>query len=73
MRVPTLRRFWDLTRLSKISVGLWQYGLWNFQAGSTKLERFLHNNQHTQRKLSIEFWINDDLSKIGHPSSNNVI
>ena len=30
---------------------LWQYGLWSFQAGGTKLERFLPKNQHTQRKL----------------------
>ena len=25
---------------------LWQYGLWSFQTGGTKLERFLHKNQH---------------------------
>ena len=30
--------------------GLWQYGLWSFQAGDTKLERFLPKNQQTQRK-----------------------
>ena len=30
---------------------LWQYGLWSFQTGGTKLERFLPKNQHTQRKL----------------------
>ena len=29
----------------------WQYGLWSFQMGGTKLERFLPKNQHTQRKL----------------------
>ena len=28
---------------------LWQYGLLSFQAGGTKLERFLHKNQHTMR------------------------
>ena len=29
--------------------------------------RFLHKNQHTQRKLlNFEFWINGELSKIGH-------
>ena len=50
---------------------LWQYGLWSFQAGDTKLERFLHKNQHTQRKLlNFEFWINGELSKIGHHFSN---
>ena len=30
---------------------IWQYGLWSFQIGGTKLERFLPKNQHTQRKL----------------------
>ena len=29
---------------------LWQYRLWRFQVGGTKLERFLSRNQHTQRK-----------------------
>ena len=43
-----------------------------FQAGGTKLERFLHKNQYTQRKyLNFEFWINGKLSKIGHHFSNN--
>ena len=27
------------------SVHLWQYGLWSFQKGGTKLERFLPKNQ----------------------------
>ena len=50
---------------------LWQYGLWSFQTGDTKLERFLPKNQHTQRKLlHFEFWINGELSKIGHHFSN---
>ena len=41
---------------------LWQYGLWSFQRGGTKLERFLHKNQHTQRKsLNFENWINGGL------------
>ena len=26
---------------------MWQYGLWSFQTGGTKLERFLPKNQHT--------------------------
>ena len=43
---------------------LWQYGLWSFQTGGTKLERFLLKNQHTQRKLlNFEIWINGELSK----------
>ena len=40
---------------------LWQYGLWNFQTGYTKLESFLHKNQHTQRKLlNYENWTNEE-------------
>ena len=30
---------------------VWQYKLWSFQTGDTRLERFLPRNQHTQRKL----------------------
>ena len=30
---------------------VWQYGLWSFQMGGTKLKRFLAQNQHTQRKV----------------------
>ena len=44
---------------------LWQYGFWRFQAGCTKLERFLPKNQHTQRKLlNFENWVNREVSKI---------
>ena len=43
---------------------LWQYGLWSFQTGGTKLERFLPKNQHTKRKLlNFENWVNGELSK----------
>ena len=46
---------------------LWQYGLWSFQAGGTKLERFLPKNQHTETKLfSFENWFNGEVSKIKH-------
>ena len=44
--------------------------------GGTKLERFLHKNrnQRIQKKLlNFEFWINGELSKIGHHLSNKVI
>ena len=41
---------------------LWQYGLWNFQTGGIKLERFLPKNQNTQRKFlnfgNFENWTN---------------
>ena len=48
-------------------LALWQYGLWSFQVGGTKLERFLPKNQHTQRKLlNFENWVNVEVSKIGH-------
>ena len=43
---------------------IWQYGLWSFQTGGTKLERFLPKNQHTQRKLlNFENWINGKVSQ----------
>ena len=39
--------------------GVWQYGLWSFQTGYIKLERFLPKNQHTQRKFfNFENWTN---------------
>ena len=34
------------------------YGLWSFQMGGAKLDRFLPKNQHTQRKLlNFENWV----------------
>ena len=45
-----------------------------FSRGGTKVERFLHKNQHTQRKLlNFEFWVNVELSKTGHHFSNKGI
>jgi hypothetical protein len=42
-----------------------------FKRGGTKLEIFLHKYQLTQRKLlNFEFWINGELSKIGHHFNN---
>ena len=44
---------------------LWQYELWSFQTGGTKLERCSSKNQHTQRKLlNFENWVNGEVSKI---------
>ena len=43
---------------------VWQYRLWSFHMGDTKLERFLLKNQLTQRKLlNFEIWMNGELSK----------
>ena len=40
---------------------IWQYRLWSFQTGGTKLETFLPKNQHTQRKfLNFENWTNGE-------------
>ena len=40
------------------------YGLWSFQTGGSKLERFMIKNQDSQRKLlNFESWINGKLSK----------
>ena len=65
----------QFSELAYLNPKLWQYGLWSFQTGGTKLERFLHKNQHIQRKLlNYEFWINDELLKIGrHFSSEKKI
>ena len=43
---------------------IWQYGLWSFQAGGTKLERFLPRNQHIQRKLlNFENWFSGEFTR----------
>ena len=34
---------------------VWQYGLWSFQIGGTKLERFLLKNQHTKEIKAMYF------------------
>ena len=44
--------------LPRTCYGNTEYGLWSFQMGGTKLERFLPKNQHPQRKLlNFENWI----------------
>ena len=49
---------------SRLQVSLWQYGLWNFQTGGTKLQRSLPKNRHTQKKLSnFENWVSGEVSK----------
>ena len=49
---------------------VWQYGLWSFQTGGTKLERFLPKNQHAQRKfLNFENWTNGEVSKSAKSSN----
>ena len=80
---PTLKIIYSekATKLCKISTLLltivhtvWQYGLWSFQTGGTKLERFLPKNQHTQRKLlNFENWFSGEVSKIGHHLVSKVI
>ena len=50
--------------LHSVGCALWQYGLWGFQTGGTKLERLLPENQHTQKKLlHFENWVNGEMSK----------
>ena len=45
-----------------------------FSSRGTKLERILHKNQRTQRKLlNFENWCNGKLSKIGHHFTIKVI
>ena len=56
---------WPL-RTSNTYYLLWQYRLSSFQAGYTKLERFLPKNQHTRREwLNFENWCNGEVSKSG--------
>ena len=44
------------------------------ESGDTKLERFLPENQHTQRKLlNFENCCNGKLSKIGHAFSKKLM
>ena len=44
---------------------VWQYGLWIFQTGNTKLESFLPKNKHIKRKLlNFGLWINGELQKV---------
>ena len=46
---------------SAVEWGLWQYGLWSFQTGGIRLERFLPKNLHTQRiLLNFENWANGE-------------
>ena len=55
----SLRGFSNMTWLEW---QLWQYGLWSFKTGGTKLERFLPKNQHAHRKLLIfENWVNGEV------------
>ena len=47
------------------SLALWQYGLWSFQTGDTKLKRLFQEIQHTQRKLlNFENWCSGELGII---------
>ncbi len=49
--------------IKKLFYSIWQYGLWSFEVGGTKLDKFLHKNQHTKRKLlNFEFWTNGEPS-----------
>ena len=61
---PETRKLWYLNQYGPHTLALWQYGLWSFQTGGTKLERFLPKNQHGQRKLlNFENWLNGEVSK----------
>ena len=56
--------FYAQLKILSAVYGLWQYGLWSFQRGGTKLERFLPKNQHTIRKLlNFENWISGGLRR----------
>ena len=66
----TCNYFWQIQievrnwKFSTIGWKVWQYKLWSFQMGGTKLEIFLPKNQHTQRKVSnFENRSNGEVSK----------
>ena len=42
---------------------VWQYGLWSFQTGNTKLDFCLRINIPQKKLLNFVFWINGELSK----------
>ena len=70
----TLMHYMRMSTMKLPPMSIMAVQVLSFQAGSTKLERFLHKNQHIHRKLlNFEFWINGKLSKIGHHFSNEVI
>ena len=53
------------SQVNKLSIDytlrVWHYRLWSFKTRDTKLERFLHKNQRTQRKLlNFENWTNGE-------------
>ena len=80
LRTEEIRQHWqkgvDQTKLFAFRnmVSTMAIRVVEFSSRGLKLERFLHKNQHTQRKLlNFEFWINGELSKIGHHFSNKVI
>ena len=51
-QLPSITTFLKRQYISTIGdCPVWQYGLWSFQTGGTKLGRFLPKNQHPQRKL----------------------
>ena len=52
---------------------LWQYGLWSFQTGGTKLERFLPKKKHPQKKKKASqcgYVVSTLASCQGDPGSN---
>ena len=52
--------------ISLMPCTLWHYVLWSFQTGDTKLEIFLHNNQHTQKKIVVfsSFGLRESCQKV---------
>ena len=72
-----LKEVFETKRTTLVYYVLWHYWLWSFNTRDTKLERFLHKNQHTQRKLlNFENWTNGEpqwLEKIGVFKVDNFI
>ena len=51
--------FLSLCLFPSVCFHLWHYRLWSFKSRNTKLERFLHKNQH-RKLLNFENWTNGE-------------
>ena len=44
-------------------VNIWQYGLWRFQTGGTKLERLAYLGAYGTHMFALWVWVGDGTSK----------
>ena len=69
LSMKSTKELFETKRTTLVYYVLWHYWLWSFNTRDTKLERFLHKNQHAQRKLlNFENWTNGSLSSLKNQS-----